>query len=292
MAAMLITINTHDNEYITSATSDRPKREIKYSSHLIHSIQSDKCQALKANINKNIFVRTKRDTSIDPVDYHESIDGISMDYAREKRKAEIELKSLEQQYTRCRKYASEGKSCDDIYKKLLILANEFSEKFTEIKDLIKDLKSEDSNDVINEKMNRKMSADTNRKLLESLTIDSQSVVNSADTDNSDDRKDLKKIEENSTNNKKSSEMMISSNIGELNNHKSHENAQLQNLDAVKPLPRIHEDLMGITNNKHWRNDETKNMENFVGATSKLYHADNRDNDKNITPLKNPNFGTF
>lgn len=110
---------------MSKQVAHRYKRSVK----LPHS---EKCEWLKAN--KEIFVRRKRDATIDPIETNER----NEEFARSKRRVESALK----EYSMCRKNAGNAKSCKNIYQNIVRMADEFSAKFSEMKELIENLKSD------------------------------------------------------------------------------------------------------------------------------------------------------
>lgn len=105
-----------------------------------------KCKFLKANIDKEVFVRRKRDVlSIDPVDANENNENNeniennekNEEYTRAKRRVASVLK----EYSDCRKNDSDGENCTDVYANILKIADEFSEKFSQMKEWMENLTS-------------------------------------------------------------------------------------------------------------------------------------------------------
>lgn len=113
---------------INTEVAHRYKRSMK-------SPQNQKCEFLKANIVKNVVVRHKRDlsSSIDPIEVYEN----NEEYARAKRRVASALK----EYTNCRQKVADDQSCSDVHRKMLKLANEFSAKYSVMKDLMENFKS-------------------------------------------------------------------------------------------------------------------------------------------------------
>lgn len=111
---------------INKQVAHRYKRSVKLP-------KPEKCKSLKANMNKDIFVRHKRGVSIDPIDAYEA----NEEYSRAKRR----VVSAFQEYSQCRKNVDgDEKSCEAIHQKILKLANEFSAKFSMMKDLMENFK--------------------------------------------------------------------------------------------------------------------------------------------------------
>lgn len=104
----------------------RYKRSVKV-------LQPEKCKLLKAAVHtdKNILVRQKRDVSIDPIKAYEAKE----EYARAKRRIESAL----DEYSKCRTNLN-NKQCESIHQKILKMANDFSTKFSLMKDLIESFK--------------------------------------------------------------------------------------------------------------------------------------------------------
>lgn len=110
-------------------TSKQMAHRYKRSVKLAHS---EKCEWL--NANKGTFVRRKRDATIDPIETNERNEEIS----RGKRRVELALR----EYSMCRKNVGNAKSCKHIYQNIVKMADEFSAKFSQMKDLIETLKSD------------------------------------------------------------------------------------------------------------------------------------------------------
>lgn len=98
----------------------------------LKSPEIEKCHFLKANMNGNIVVRRKRDTIDDPIEANEN-----EEYARTKRRVASAFK----EYSKCRKSDDDEESCRKIHEKILKIANEFTEKFSRMKDLMENFNS-------------------------------------------------------------------------------------------------------------------------------------------------------
>lgn len=113
---------------MSEEVAHRYKRSVKL-------LQPEKCKLLKAtHTDTNIFVRQKRDASIDPIKANEA----NEEYARAKRHIESALN----EYSKCRNNVSDKPSCESIHQKILKMANDFSTKFSLMKDLIESFKSD------------------------------------------------------------------------------------------------------------------------------------------------------
>lgn len=164
-AALLLILENDANENPIAAGQTRLKRELnspsdkKPTSFLLKFEDSQKCKALKQDIEIDKVIRTKRQISniedlthhLDPV-IHSDFSGGGSNYERKKRRAEMDYKYLKQQFTRCKKDAPDTRNCDSIQKKLLKLSKELKEKFSVMEDILKELNRPDSSEESSEYM--------------------------------------------------------------------------------------------------------------------------------------------
>lgn len=97
----------------------------------------EKCDLLKASYSPSeIFVRHKRDKSIDPIEIKEQSEE-NEEYVRAKRRVASAL----EEYSNCRKNNGNEKSCEIIHQKMLKMASDLSAKFSEMKEFLNSLKT-------------------------------------------------------------------------------------------------------------------------------------------------------